>query len=91
MKKTESNKTYLVTGAAGFIGFFLSKALLSAGNKVIGFDNLNDYYEVSLKNSRLKILEAYDNFTFVKGDITDRKLVFELFEKERYCSERVCK
>lgn len=81
LKKTESDKTYLVTGAAGFIGFFLSKALLNAGNKVIGFDNLNDYYEVSLKNSRLKILEAYDNFTFVKGDLAKKEDVFQLFEE----------
>ncbi|MBR3607488.1 MAG: GDP-mannose 4,6-dehydratase [Lachnospiraceae bacterium] len=81
LKKTESDKTYLVTGAAGFIGFFLSKALLNVGNKVIGFDNLNDYYEVSLKNSRLKILEAYDNFTFVKGDLAKKEEVFQLFEE----------
>ncbi|MBQ8041094.1 MAG: GDP-mannose 4,6-dehydratase, partial [Lachnospiraceae bacterium] len=49
MKALDVNKTYLVTGAAGFIGFFLSKALLEKGAKVIGIDNMNDYYEVSLK------------------------------------------
>ena len=51
--------TYLVTGAAGFIGYFLSEKLLSEGNIVIGIDNLNDYYDVNLKNTRLKIGRAH--------------------------------
>jgi UDP-glucuronate 4-epimerase len=54
----------LVTGAAGFIGFHLSKRLLLEGKNVVGIDNLNDYYDVNLKKSRLAILKKYDNFTF---------------------------
>ncbi|MCL2426082.1 MAG: NAD-dependent epimerase [Oscillospiraceae bacterium] len=77
MKKT------LITGTAGFIGFYLSKSLLDQGATIIGFDNLNDYYDVSLKQSRLKILNTYDNFTFVKGDLADNEAVVELFETYR--------
>lgn len=77
------NKTILVTGSAGFIGYFLSKRLLEevVGVKVIGFDSVNDYYDVSLKEWRLKGLEKYDNFTFIKGNLADKKLVDEVFEK----------
>lgn len=71
----------LVTGAAGFIGFFLSKSLLEKGKKVIGIDNLNDYYDVKLKEARLQILEQYDNFKFIKADISDKETVFDVFEK----------
>lgn len=81
MNKLENGKVYLITGAAGFIGFFLSKALLEQGLRVIGFDNLNDYYEVSLKESRLRELEKYENFTFLKGDLADKEEVFSIFEK----------
>lgn len=75
------NKTYLITGAAGFIGFHLSRSLLDQGAAVIGFDNLNDYYEVSLKKDRLAILEEYGKFTFVKGDLADKRDVFRLFQE----------
>ncbi len=61
----------LVTGAAGFIGFHLSKKLCSSGYRVIGFDNLNPYYDVNLKKSRLAILEKIPNFSFAHGDLTD--------------------
>lgn len=71
--------TYLVTGGAGFIGFFLSKRLLEAGAKVIGFDNLNDYYDVSLKEERLRILREFEQYTFVKGDLSDKDAVTSLF------------
>ena len=81
MKLLDANKTYFITGAAGFIGFFLSKSLLEKGAKVIGFDNLNDYYEVSLKETRLSILEQYEGFTFIKGDLADKEAVFKVFEK----------
>lgn len=64
-------KTILITGAAGFIGFHLSKALLLKGYNVIGLDNLNDYYDVNLKNSRLKILNEIPNFIFYKMDISE--------------------
>ncbi|MGI6238912.1 MAG: NAD-dependent epimerase [Christensenellales bacterium] len=71
--------TYLITGAAGFIGFHLSKLLLSRGERVIGFDNLNDYYDVRLKEARLEILREYPNFAFQKGDLADADAVEQLF------------
>ena len=73
-------KTYLVTGGAGFIGYFLSRALLEKGMRVIGLDNLNDYYEVSLKEDRLAILKAYPGYHFVKADLADKSTVFSAFE-----------
>ena len=66
---------YLVTGAAGFIGFHLSKKLLERKETVIGFDNLCDYYDVRLKEARLDILRKYENFTFFKGDLCDLQAV----------------
>lgn len=71
----------LVTGGAGFIGFHLSKLLLEKGESVIGIDNMNDYYEVSLKEARLKILESYDNYEFRKTDIADKSSLDALFEE----------
>ena len=65
----------LVTGAAGFIGFYLSKRLLEQGQRVIGIDNVNDYYDVRLKEFRLDILSKYDGFTFIKGDLADKGLI----------------
>ena len=62
-------KNILVTGAAGFIGFHLSRLLLTLGYKVSGIDNLNDYYEVSLKKSRLEILLEHENFSFHLMDL----------------------
>lgn len=80
MKPLDTSKTYFITGGAGFIGFFLSKALLEKGALVIGFDNLNDYYEVSLKEDRLKILKEFPNYTFVKGDLAKKEEAFSIFE-----------
>lgn len=77
----------LVTGAAGFIGFFLAKRLLSEGYRVTGVDNLNDYYDVNLKHDRLKQLTANDGFDFVRLDLSDRHGVYELFKKNAF--ERV--
>ena len=77
-------KKILVTGAAGFIGSFLSKRLLDSGHTVVGFDNMNDYYDVSLKEARLDILDKYDKFTFVKGDLADKTVVDSLFEKNGF-------
>ena len=77
------NKTILVTGAAGFIGSNLVKRIYKevANATVIGIDNMNAYYDVTLKDFRLKKLEQYSNFTFVKGNIADKVLINELFEK----------
>ena len=79
MKQFDKNNCYLITGGAGFIGYFLSRRLLDAGAKVIGFDNLNDYYEISLKEERLRMLSNYANYTFVKGDLADKDNVDRLF------------
>lgn len=75
----------LVTGAAGFIGSFLcEKLLLTTKDEVIGLDNLNDYYDVSLKEERLKKLSKFEKFTFIKGDISNKELVDSLFEKYHF-------
>ncbi|WP_226391197.1 NAD-dependent epimerase [Penaeicola halotolerans] len=79
----QSNKV-LVTGAAGFVGYFLSKRLCAEGFEVTGLDNLNDYYEVSLKEARLKELLPLANFSFHQGDLTDAVFINELFEKGKF-------
>ena len=74
----------LVTGAAGFIGAFLCKKLLETTNsQIVGVDNLNDYYDVSLKEARLKMLEN-KNFTFIKGDISDKAFIDNLFKEYKF-------
>jgi UDP-glucuronate 4-epimerase len=70
----------LVTGAAGFIGFFLSKKLLEKGHTVVGVDNLNDYYDIALKKGRLEILNTFKGFSFELLDISDRGGVERLFD-----------
>lgn len=70
----------LITGAAGFIGFHLSKKLLDDSYQIIGIDNLNDYYDPSLKQSRLEILGKYNNFNFHKVDLKDKATVDHIFE-----------
>ena len=70
----------LVTGAAGFIGFHLSKSLLSDGFDVLGIDNVNDYYDPSLKHARLDQLKPYKNFKFEKIDISDREALTQSFQ-----------
>jgi len=70
----------LITGAAGFIGFHLSKKLLEEEYQVIGVDNLNDYYDPGLKNARLEILDGYNNFSFHKVDLKDKAEVDNIFE-----------
>ncbi|MGG1687203.1 SDR family NAD(P)-dependent oxidoreductase [Pseudalkalibacillus sp. NRS-1564] len=80
-KPLDTNKTYLVTGAAGFIGFYLSKKLLEQGCKVIGIDNINDYYDVNLKHIRLEELKPFEAFTFVEGDISDKNTITSIFEE----------
>ena len=83
-KTPDTSKKILVTGAAGFIGFHLSKKLLSQGVSVVGFDNLNDYYDVNLKYARLKELEPFGNFTFIKGNLADKAAVDKLFEEHNF-------
>ncbi|CAK9885141.1 MAG: UDP-N-acetylglucosamine 4-epimerase [Candidatus Erwinia impunctatus] len=73
---------YLVTGAAGFIGFHVTRRLLDAGHQVVGIDNLNDYYDVNLKLARLSQLTADDEFRFLKLDLADREAIASLFASE---------
>lgn len=73
----------LVTGSAGFIGFHLAKRLLEDGHEVVGLDNLNDYYEVQLKQDRLAILALHAHFHFHRLDLADRKGMTGLFQKEK--------
>lgn len=78
----------LVTGAAGFVGSFVTHSLLDDGHEVVGFDNFNDYYDVSLKESRFQGLEKRAGFTMVRGDLTEYALLTSLFEKHAF--DRVC-
>jgi UDP-glucuronate 4-epimerase len=77
------NQIIMVTGAAGFIGFHLSKTLLDMGESVIGVDNLNNYYDVSLKRSRLDILKSLKNFVFYKEEIQNFKALEKIFKQHR--------
>ena len=74
----------LVTGAAGFIGFHLTQRLLERGDEVVGLDNLNDYYDVRLKEARLRLLETYSGFRIVRAALEDRPTVAQLFSDERF-------
>ena len=76
----------LVTGSAGFIGAFLVKKLLNNNSSglIIGLDNMNDYYDVSLKKERLNMLSSYPNFKFVEGDLVDKVLIDKLFEEYKF-------
>jgi UDP-glucuronate 4-epimerase len=74
----------LVTGAAGFIGMHTAKRLLERGDEVVGVDNLNDYYDVKLKQDRLEQLKPFEKFRFIKLDIADTAVVSELFAKEGF-------
>jgi UDP-glucuronate 4-epimerase len=71
----------LVTGAAGFIGFHVSLALLARGDEVVALDNINDYYDVRLKEARLRQLQAHDAFDFVRGDVADASVVAGVFDR----------
>jgi len=74
----------LVTGAAGFIGFHTARQLLERGDTVVGIDNFNDYYDVSLKDARAAILDGYDEFSMLRIDLADRDAMEALFEKEKF-------
>jgi UDP-glucuronate 4-epimerase len=85
--KTHSRRVvakFLVTGAAGFIGFHMSHRLLARGDTVVGLDNLNDYYNVRLKRDRLEQLLPQPGFTFHQLDLADREAVAQLFARERF-------
>ena len=76
-------KNYFVTGASGFIGSNLAKRILTGepGTKVIGLDNMNDYYDVRIKEARLAELQKFENYTFIKGNLADKALVNSIFEQ----------
>ncbi len=74
----------LVTGAAGFIGMFVSRLLLERGDEVVGLDNLNEYYDVTLKMNRLALLQKMPGFTFVRLDLADRSGMERLFRENRF-------
>jgi len=78
MNKVDS---VLVTGCAGFIGYHLSVSLLKDGLEVLGIDNLNEYYDINLKNNRLSNLQVYKNFTFQKVDIADKDSLSQKFKQ----------
>ncbi|SFU72851.1 NAD-dependent epimerase [Xenorhabdus koppenhoeferi] len=75
---------FLVTGSAGFIGFHVSQRLLNMGYEVVGIDNLNDYYDINLKQARLNLLLPFSNFKFEKLDLADRIAIPELFAKHQF-------
>jgi nucleoside-diphosphate-sugar epimerase len=79
----------LVTGAAGFIGFHTAKQLLERGDTVIGLDNFNDYYDVSLKDARARILRQYDNFEMLRADLQDRNVIENLYRRHAAHSRRL--
>ena len=78
-----NKKIILVTGSAGFIGYHLSKKLLDEGFVVVGIDNINDYYDVQLKLDRLEQLKQYEDFDFVKIDISDKASLEKVFADVR--------
>jgi len=73
----------LVTGAAGFIGFHTSKRLLESGHEIIGLDNLNDYYDIHLKNDRLKILREFKTFSFHQNNLEDKEAMDQIFKEDQ--------
>lgn len=78
-----SSKTVLITGVAGFIGSYLAQRLFQETTdiKVVGIDNMNDFYDVRLKEERLRVLTGHESFTFIKGDIADKQTIDNLFSK----------
>lgn len=78
---SKNNKIYLLSGVAGFIGSYLSKKILTEGNRVIGIDNLNDYYDIKLKKARLNQLEKFERYKFIKEDISNKEAIEKIFEE----------
>ena len=78
-------KIYFITGASGFIGSNLCKRLLKENEdiRVVGLDNMNDYYDVKIKEARLKELEEFQNYTFIKGNLADKELIMKIFEEHK--------
>jgi len=74
----------LVTGAAGFIGFFLTQKLIAKGYTIVGLDNMNAYYDVELKNARLAVLKKLPDFEFIKADLSERNAVEEIFANHSF-------
>jgi len=87
-KKFKKGTTILVTGSAGFIGFHVAKKLLDLNVNVIGLDNLNNYYDVQLKENRNKILKKYKNYKFYKGDLKDQKFIKKVLDENKI--NKVC-
>ena len=79
-----SDQAILVTGAAGFIGFHVARQLLAEGCDVVGLDNMNDYYDPALKQSRLGLLRAEPRFSFVQANLADRPAIGALFAQYRF-------
>ena len=75
--KPLDQKIIIITGAAGFIGFHLANKLLDSGHDVIGYDNVNDYYDTQLKEARLDILNGYEKFSFYRKDLLDEMALSE--------------
>lgn len=84
MSILNADKKILVTGAAGFIGYYLSERLLDMGCEVVGIDNLNDYYDVSLKHARLNLLKPYSKFKFHKINLANKPAIDKLFADEKF-------
>ena len=74
----------LITGAAGFIGYHLSKKILNKNTEVIGIDNINNYYDINLKKNRLKVLNNFKNFSFIKKDLNEKKLLDKIYSKKKF-------
>lgn len=81
MQPLNVNYTYFITGAAGFIGYHLAKRLLEAGATVVGYDNMNDYYDVNLKEYRIKAIIDSEKFTLIRGDIADKATLEDAFKQ----------
>ena len=84
MSSKFETKKILITGAAGFVGSFLTKQLLDNNQRVVAIDNLNDYYDVNLKKARLKMIEGHENCTFIEMDIENKEEIFRLFEDHNF-------